>query len=168
MFRRFVRWLFRLQDPPPPEPLPDDAWKRMFVLADRLKNKTFGEFNIFHLDVIPPFYSNNVDELFERMEFLILSITDEDAILPGWKDRRREAIGIRMPDYFFRVNRGYRPVGEVVALLLEKISIIHNKFDTMELNEGHILYPFLRREFTAVVTDTNTVLEFCLSMAVTE
>lgn len=168
MFRRFVRWLFRLQDPPAPEPLPDDPWKRMFALSDKLKGLSFGEFNIFHLDVIKPFYSDDVDELFERMEFLILSMTDEDAILPGWKDRRRDPHDIRMPDYFYRDKRGYRAIDEVVALLTEKISIIHNNFDTMELNEGHILYPYLRREFTAVVKDVNTTLEFCLSTAVTK
>lgn len=168
MLKRLIRWFTNLRQPPPPEPLPEESWARMFELVNRLKGLQFHELAIRHLDSILPLYTDDLEQLFERLEFLILSIEDEDAVLPGWKDRRREPLPIRMPDYLYSEKHGYRDAEEVVGLLTQKIMIIHNLFDQMELKEGHILYPFIRREFTSVVVDTNVTLEFCLSLAVTE
>lgn len=167
MFRRFIRWLFDIQDPPP-EPLPDEPWERMFELAKRFEELVYGELTINHLDVAPPMYSDTLTQLFERLEFLILNVTDEEAILPGWKDRRREVLRVRMPDYLYSHKFGYRAIESVVRLLTEKIVIIHNLFEKEQLDEQHVLYPYLRREFTPVVKDTCTVLEFCLTLAVSK
>lgn len=167
MFKRFIRWLFDIQDPPP-EPLPEEPWERMFALPGRLTGLTYRELGPKDLDIAPPLYSNDLKELFERLEFLILNLTKEDAILPGWKDRRRETLRIKMPDYLYSHKRGYWPAEDVVTLISQKIAIIHNHFEKENLDEHHILYPYLRREFTSVVKDTCVVLEFCLSLAITE
>lgn len=165
MLRRFIRWVWGI-DEIVPEPLPDDPWKRMFELIDRHKGLLYGEFTIHHLDLTPGFYSDSIDQLFERLELLIVHIQDDEAETPAWKDRRRETIPIPAPDYLYSNKHGYRPLENAVGLVSEKIAIIHNLFESKELNEQHVHYPYLRREFASVVKDTCTFLEFALTLAI--
>ena len=164
MLKRFIRWLFDIQDEPP-APLPEDPWLRMFALVDRVKDQTFGKLTIHHLDVSPGFYSDNVDQLYERLEMIIYNTQYEDAEYPTWKNRRREVWGICIPDYLYNDKHGYRSLDDVVGVVTEKIAIIHNLFETKQLDEHHVHYPYLRREYTSVVKDTCSLLEFALTLA---
>lgn len=163
MFKRFIHWLFDIREEPPlavEEPLSDDPWERMFQLADVLRLAQLVDLDNTHLDVRPLMFSDNIAQLYERMEMIITSIQDEEAQHPTWKARRRELLAVPAPDYYYSSKFGYRHPQDVLAIMLEKIAIIHHLLETKAMDDQHVYHPYLKREFTAVVRDVCTILEF--------
>lgn len=142
------------------EPLPEDVWDRAVVLCERLAGREFMALTLMHFDQRYDFRTTSIDQAFEYLETCIHSITTETAILGAWEHRRRTPMRMAMPDYFYSDKFGYRSPESTVALLSEKIAIIHNLLVTKEMDVRHPHYPYIRREFSAVMCDVDNVLTF--------
>jgi hypothetical protein len=166
MFKRFVSWFkefFGFAEQVV-EPLPDDAWQRMFALAEKAKLLKLPDINISHFDVNLAVFSKNVDELFMRFEMMISCIEKEEDTPHWWDERGRTRYLDPLPDFYYEIKPGYRHPQKVLEMLLEKVEVIHNLLEVKKIDVNHQYYHYMRKEFYSIVSDTLEVLNVSFAL----
>lgn len=147
-----------------PDTLPDDDWERMFLLAEIATSIKLPTLTGNHFDVTLATYTDNVNDLFSRLDTLIHCMRYEADVPSSWKVRRRDLIDITIVDYYYDVRAGYREPQDVLEIVLQKLSIIHYLYEHKFHDPVHNYSVYLRRNFSGVIGDVLSVLETSITL----
>jgi hypothetical protein len=157
--RDFIYRLFGVDEFFLPERLPDDDWERMFLLAEVATSIKLPELGAKHFDVTMMTYTDTVNDLFFRLDTLYSCMHSETDTPTAWRARRRSMSEVTIVDYYYDVRSGYRSPQEVLALLLQKLSVIHYEYVDKYTDPLHSYSIYMRKNFSGVVSDVLSVLE---------
>lgn len=164
---KFIYWLLGIDKVYLPEHYPEDDWERMFLLAEVATSIKLPTITDAHFDVSLITYTDNVNELFFRLDSLITCMTTGGDAPKSWRARRRDVIETTLADYYYDVRAGYRVPQTVLETLLQKLSVIHYLYDTKLGNPLETYSIYLRKNFSGVIRDVNEVLETSISIRIT-
>lgn len=141
--------------------LPEDIWDRVFVIADTLAGAELDPISIVHFDEIIDVYTDDIVELFIRLDMLIGRLKHRADAQGEWKTRRLHVRSISIVDYYFTEKTGYMQPKEVLEALLKKLSAIHYQFESMSDDDNENYVPYAKREFKSIIYDVLELLEVC-------
>lgn len=137
----------------------DDPWVRVFEVANSATTWQMPDMEVSHNDIVLSLYSDNADQLIQRLGMLYKNVRDNELSDYAYGERRRELKDIFINDYIYSEKVGYRSLQEVLELVLNKLAVIHNLFESVSMNEDHEYYQYMIREYKGIISDCLVVLE---------
>jgi hypothetical protein len=136
----------------------------MFLLAEVATSIKLPTLGSSHFDITLMTYTDTVNDLFFRLDTLYACMVAESDTPSSWKARRRDLTEITIVDYYYDVRSGYREPQDVLAVLLQKLSVIHYQYEDKYQDPLHSYSIYMRKNFSGVISDVLSVLETSITI----
>ena len=163
--RLFRRW-FPEEVATPSEPVwPEEIWARMYAMADYARGLQIGELGIRYMDVEVEVTTSSMHQLFRRIETMLSCIDIQGDPPEWWGTRNRDKKLLSLAEFYFDRRNGYRSPQQVHDKLVEKVSVIHHLIESQDIDDRHLYYHYMKREFFQVVSDIVEVLTASIALS---
>lgn len=159
--RKLLKWALKEQ-PLIPTEWPDDIWECVFLMAHIASEIKVEGPNLNHFDMELSLYTDNVDLLFHHVELMIKALENRADKPKLFSVRSREVSIVTVLDFCYSRKVGYRNLDDIREILIQKVAVVHYLFEDEGLKADELYYPYILKEFTFVMADVATVMEYLI------